>query len=86
MVRSAYFFVAVEVKAQKFYNKTFNVRSLQKAVTFVFLRVLMFPSTSSRGSDIKCIVAKTKQKKKITASNKTPQKISCGISESYKSK
>ena len=74
MVRSAYFFVAVEVQVQKLYNKTFNVRSLQKPVTFVFLRVLMFPSTSSQGSDIKCIVAKTKQKKKLRLPTKLPKK------------
>ena len=42
-----YFFVAVEVKVQR-YNKTLNVRSLGKLVIFVFPRVLMFPSTSSR--------------------------------------
>ena len=45
LLRSDYSFVAVEVKA---YNKTLNVRSLEKPVSFVFPRVLMFPSTLSR--------------------------------------
>ena len=47
MVSSGYSFVAVEVKVLE-YNKTLNVRSLGKPVSFVFPRVLMFPSTSSR--------------------------------------
>ena len=46
LVRSGYSFVAVEVKVE--YNKILNVRSLGKPVSFVFPRVLMFPSTSSR--------------------------------------
>ena len=44
LVRSGYSSVAVEVKVKK-YNKTLNVRSLGKPVSFVFPRVLMFPST-----------------------------------------
>ena len=63
MVLSGYSFVAVEVKVRK-YNKTLNVMSLGKPVSFVFPRVLMFPETKSRetsgldpsGSDIKCIM------------------------------
>ena len=63
MVLSGYSFVAVEVKVRK-YNKTLNVMSLGKPVSFVFPRVLMFPETKSRetsgldpsGSDNKCIM------------------------------
>ena len=47
LVLSGYSFVAVEVKVYK-YNKTLNVRSLGKPASFVFPRVLMFLSTSSR--------------------------------------
>ena len=47
LVRSSYSFVAVEVKVWK-YNKTLNVRSLGKPVSFVFPRVLMFPETNIR--------------------------------------
>ena len=53
MIRSGYSFDAVEVKVQK-YNTTlikFRLRSLGKPVTsFVFLRVLMFPSTKHQDS------------------------------------
>ena len=42
LISSGYSFVAVEVKVQK-YNKTLNVRSLGKPVSFVFPRVLMVP-------------------------------------------
>ena len=45
LVRSGYSFVAVEVKVEK-YNKTLNVRSLGKPVSFVFPREL--PETKSR--------------------------------------
>ena len=34
----------------------------------------MFPLTSSWGSDIKCIVAKTKKKKKLRLPTKLPKK------------
>ena len=39
LVRSGYSFAAVEVKVQK-YNKTLNVRSFGKPVSFVFPRDL----------------------------------------------
>ena len=51
LVRSGYLtysFVVVEVVKVKKYNKTLHVGSLGKPVSFVFPRVLMFPSTSSR--------------------------------------
>ena len=47
LIRSGYSFVAVEVKVWK-YNKTLNVRFLGKPVSFVFPRVVLFPSTSCR--------------------------------------
>ena len=48
LIRSGYFFfVAVEVKVQK-YNKALNVRSRGKPVSFVLPRILMFPETKSR--------------------------------------
>ena len=59
MVRSGYSFVAVEVKVQK-YNKTLNVRSLGRPVSFVFPRVLMFPKTMFPSRPyIKCIIINT---------------------------
>ena len=47
LIRSGYSFVAVEVKVWK-YNKTPNVRFPWKPVSFVFPRVVLFPSTSCR--------------------------------------
>jgi len=47
LVGSGYSFVAVVVKVKK-YNKTLNVRSLGKPVSFVFPRALMFPETKLR--------------------------------------
>ena len=47
LIRSGYSFVAVEVKVWK-YNKTLNVRFPGKPVSFVFPRVVLFPSTSCR--------------------------------------
>ena len=53
LIRSGYSFLAVEVKVKK-YNKTLNVRSLGKPVSFVFPRVLVFPVTSFRESQNNC--------------------------------
>ena len=63
MVRSGYSFVAVAVKVLKC-NKTLNVRSLGKPVSFVFPPILVFPETKDSRenklfpseSDIKCIM------------------------------
>ena len=58
LVRSGYSFVVVEVKVSK-YNKTLNVRSLGKPISFVFPGVLMFPETKSREGNIRTL-GKTK--------------------------